>query len=104
MARFHGTTILSVRKGGRVALGGDGQVSIGDTVIKASATKVRSLKAGKVLAGFGRPESQSAFQRFVFAQLPGRTTPGRSTACPNCRMSTYFSSTGRPNCCSTVLP
>jgi ATP-dependent HslUV protease, peptidase subunit HslV len=66
MARFHGTTILAVRKGGRVALGGDGQVSIGDTVIKASATKVRSLKAGKVLAGFAGSvaDALNLFERF----------------------------------------
>ncbi len=50
--RFHGTTILTVRKNGRVALGGDGQVSFGDTVMKGQATKVRTLKGGKVLAGF----------------------------------------------------
>jgi ATP-dependent HslUV protease subunit HslV len=49
---FHGTTILTVRRDGRVALGGDGQVSIGDSVVKSSATKVRTLKGGKVLAGF----------------------------------------------------
>jgi ATP-dependent HslUV protease subunit HslV len=49
---FHGTTILTVRKNGRVALGGDGQVSFGDTIFKSQATKVRSLKAGRVLAGF----------------------------------------------------
>ena len=52
MQTFHGTTILAVRKDGRVALGGDGQVSIGDTVMKSSAVKVRTLKSGKVLAGF----------------------------------------------------
>lgn len=52
MTQFHGTTILAVRKGGRVALGGDGQVSIGDTVVKSNSTKVRTLKGGKVLAGF----------------------------------------------------
>jgi ATP-dependent HslUV protease subunit HslV len=52
MTTFHGTTILTVRKSGRVALGGDGQVSMGDTIFKASAVKVRSLKAGRVLAGF----------------------------------------------------
>jgi ATP-dependent HslUV protease subunit HslV len=52
MSGYHGTTILAVRKAGRVALGGDGQVSIGDTVVKATATKVRALKGGKVLAGF----------------------------------------------------
>ena len=49
---YHGTTILAVRKNGRVALGGDGQVSIGDTVMKAKSVKVRTLKGGKVLAGF----------------------------------------------------
>ena len=49
---FHGTTILSVRKDGRVALGGDGQVTIGESIVKAHATKVRLLKGGKVLAGF----------------------------------------------------
>jgi ATP-dependent HslUV protease subunit HslV len=49
---YHGTTILAVRKNGRLALGGDGQVSIGDTVMKAFSNKVRVLKGGKVLAGF----------------------------------------------------
>jgi len=49
---YHGTTILAVRKNGRLALGGDGQVSIGDTVMKAKSVKVRTLKGGKVLAGF----------------------------------------------------
>jgi ATP-dependent HslUV protease subunit HslV len=49
---FHGTTILGVRKNGRVALGGDGQVSIGETVVKSQSNKVRALKGGKVLAGF----------------------------------------------------
>lgn len=48
----HGTTILAVRKDGKVAVGGDGQVTTGDTVLKAQASKVRSLKGGRVLAGF----------------------------------------------------
>jgi ATP-dependent HslUV protease subunit HslV len=52
MTQYHGTTILAVRKDGRVALGGDGQVSIGDTVMKSRSVKVRALKGGKVLAGF----------------------------------------------------
>src|SRR6188768_4367166 len=52
MMPFHGTTILGVRKNGRVALGGDGQVSIGETVVKSHSNKVRALKGGKVLAGF----------------------------------------------------
>jgi ATP-dependent HslUV protease, peptidase subunit HslV len=46
------TTVLAVRKGGHVAMGGDGQVTMGDTVVKASARKVRVLKDGKILAGF----------------------------------------------------
>jgi ATP-dependent HslUV protease subunit HslV len=49
---FHATTILAVRKDGRVALGGDGQVTLGDTIMKSSAQKVRKLRDGKVLAGF----------------------------------------------------
>jgi ATP-dependent HslUV protease subunit HslV len=49
---WHGTTILSVRKGGRVVIAGDGQVSLGQTVIKANARKVRRLGDGQVIAGF----------------------------------------------------
>ncbi|MFN3459546.1 MAG: ATP-dependent protease subunit HslV [Oceanibaculum sp.] len=51
-AVWHGTTILSVRKGGRVVVAGDGQVSLGPTVIKSNARKVRPLAGGAVLAGF----------------------------------------------------
>ena len=51
-ASWHGTTILSVRKGGKVAMAGDGQVSLGQTVIKANARKVRRLSGGDILAGF----------------------------------------------------
>jgi ATP-dependent HslUV protease subunit HslV len=63
---FHGTTILVVRKAGRVALGGDGQVSIADTIVKSTATKVRSLKGGKVLAGFAGSvaDALNLFERF----------------------------------------
>ena len=49
---WHGTTILSVRKGGKVAMAGDGQVSLGQTVIKANARKVRRIGNGEILAGF----------------------------------------------------
>ena len=49
---WHGTTILSVRKDGRVVIAGDGQVSLGNTVIKASARKVRRMADGQVIAGF----------------------------------------------------
>lgn len=52
MERFRGTTIIAVRHRGRVALGGDGQVTLGDTVVKGSAQKVRKLKDGRILAGF----------------------------------------------------
>src|SRR5205085_2936341 len=49
---WHATTILSVRRGGRVALGGDGQVTLGNTILKADAVKIRKLLDGQVLAGF----------------------------------------------------
>jgi ATP-dependent HslUV protease subunit HslV len=49
---FHGTTILSVRKGKAVAIGGDGQVSMGNTIVKANARKVRRLGSGEVIGGF----------------------------------------------------
>ncbi len=49
---WHGTTILTVRKGGKVVVAGDGQVSLGNTVIKANALKVRTLGDGGVIAGF----------------------------------------------------
>lgn len=66
MTPFHGTTILAVRKDGKVALGGDGQVSIGSSVVKANATKVRALKGGKVLAGFAGSvaDSLTLFEKF----------------------------------------
>jgi ATP-dependent HslUV protease subunit HslV len=66
MTTFHGTTILAVRKDGKVALGGDGQVSIGASVVKANATKVRALKGGKVLAGFAGSvaDSLTLFEKF----------------------------------------
>lgn len=63
---FHATTILAVRKNGRVAMGGDGQVTIGDTVMKANATKVRVLGGGKVLAGFAgaAADAFTLFEKF----------------------------------------
>ena len=63
---FHGTTILAVRKDGKVALGGDGQVTLGDTIVKSRASKVRSLKGGKVLAGFAGSVADgfTLFERF----------------------------------------
>ncbi len=52
MSDFHGTTILSVRRNGQVAVGGDGQVTLGNTVVKSQARKVRRLYRGTILAGF----------------------------------------------------
>ncbi|MDR0996401.1 MAG: ATP-dependent protease subunit HslV [Zoogloeaceae bacterium] len=52
MEQYHGTTILSVRRGPQVALGGDGQVTLGSTVAKQTARKIRTLYQGKILAGF----------------------------------------------------
>jgi ATP-dependent HslUV protease subunit HslV len=66
MEQYHGTTILSVRRGRRVALGGDGQVTLGNIVIKASARKVRTLFDGRILAGFagGTADAFTLFERF----------------------------------------
>ena len=66
MEQYHGTTILSVRRGRRVALGGDGQVTLGNIVIKASARKVRRLYQEKILAGFagGTADAFTLIERF----------------------------------------
>ena len=62
----HATTILALRRGDRVAIGGDGQVTVGDTVMKANAQKVRLLKGGKVLAGFAgaAADAFTLFEKF----------------------------------------
>ncbi len=66
MEPIHATTILCVRKDGRVAMGGDGQVTVGDTVMKAHAQKVRMLKGNKVIAGFagGAADALTLFDKF----------------------------------------
>ena len=66
MEQYRGTTILSVRRSNRVALGGDGQVTLGNIVIKASARKVRTLYNGQILAGFagGTADAFTLFERF----------------------------------------
>ncbi|HYC45852.1 MAG TPA: ATP-dependent protease subunit HslV [Burkholderiales bacterium] len=63
---FHGTTILSVRRGKTVALGGDGQVTLGNVIVKASARKVRRLHQDRILAGFagGTADAFTLFERF----------------------------------------
>ena len=62
----HATTILAVRRGGSIAIGGDGQVTLGNTVVKANARKVRRLANGKVVAGFagGTADAFTLFERF----------------------------------------
>ena len=70
MEQFHGTTIVSVRRNGHVAIGGDGQVSMGNTVMKSNARKVRRLYHGRVIAGFagGTADAFTLFDLFE-AQL-----------------------------------
>jgi ATP-dependent HslUV protease subunit HslV len=66
MEQYHGTTILSARRGNVVALGGDGQVTLGNIVVKASARKVRRLYGERILAGFagGTADAFTLFERF----------------------------------------
>jgi ATP-dependent HslUV protease subunit HslV len=63
---IHSTTILCVRKDERIAMGGDGQVTVGETVMKANAIKVRTLKGGKILAGFAgaAADAFTLFEKF----------------------------------------
>ena len=75
---WHGTTILTVRKGGRVVIAGDGQVSLGQTVIKSNARKVRSLGKGDVIGGFAgaTADAFTLFERLEgkLEQHPGQLT------------------------------
>ncbi len=66
MEQFHGTTIMSARRDGKVALGGDGQITLGNVVVKASARKVRRLYHDRILAGFagGTADAFTLFERF----------------------------------------
>ena len=66
MQEIHATTILSVRRNGKVVIGGDGQVSMGNTVMKGNARKVRRLYKGQVLAGFAgaTADAFTLFERF----------------------------------------
>ena len=75
---WHATTILTVRKGGRVVIAGDGQVSLGATVIKANAKKVRTLGKGDVIGGFAgaTADAFTLFERLEskLEQYPGQLT------------------------------
>lgn len=66
MEQFHGTTILSVRRGDQVVIGGDGQVTLGNTVMKGNARKVRRLYKDQIIAGFagGTADAFTLFERF----------------------------------------
>jgi ATP-dependent HslUV protease subunit HslV len=66
LPRIRATTILAVRRNGTVAIGGDGQVTVGDTVMKAKATKVRAIGDGKLLAGFAgsAADALTLFEKF----------------------------------------
>ena len=66
MEQYHGTTILSVRRGQQVAMGGDGQVTLGNIVVKACARKVRRIHNDRILAGFagGTADAFTLFERF----------------------------------------
>ncbi|MBD3671289.1 MAG: ATP-dependent protease subunit HslV [Gammaproteobacteria bacterium] len=66
MEQYHGTTILCVRRGNKVVMGGDGQVSMGPTIMKGNARKVRRLYHNKVIAGFagGTADAFTLFERF----------------------------------------
>jgi len=73
---WHGTTILTVRKGGTVVIGGDGQVSIGQTIVKSNAKKVRKLGKGDVIGGFAgaTADAFTLFERLEskLEQYPGQ--------------------------------
>ena len=66
MSQIHATTVLAVRRDGRTAIGADGQVTLGDTVMKGNARKVRRLYGGRVVAGFagGTADAFTLFERF----------------------------------------
>jgi len=91
---WHGTTILSVRKGGRVVIAGDGQVTLGATVIKANARKVRPLGDGKVIAGFAgaTADAFTLFERLEgkLEQYPGQLTRACVELAKDWRMDRYL--------------
>ncbi|MBB2963875.1 ATP-dependent protease subunit HslV [Methylobacterium sp. R2-1] len=78
LPQMHATTILMVRKGGRVVIGGDGQVSLGQTIVKGNARKVRRLAKGSVIGGFAgaTADAFTLFERLEakLEQYPGQLT------------------------------
>jgi ATP-dependent HslUV protease subunit HslV len=91
---WHGTTILSVRKKGEVVIAGDGQVSLGQTVIKSNAKKVRRLGGGEVIAGFAgaTADALTLFERLEakLEQHPGQLTRACVELAKDWRMDRYL--------------
>jgi ATP-dependent HslUV protease subunit HslV len=92
--QWHGTTILTVRKGGKVVIAGDGQVSIGQTIIKSNARKVRRLGNGAVIAGFAgaTADALTLFERLEakLEQHPGQLTRACVELAKDWRMDRYL--------------
>src|ERR1700693_744798 len=91
---WHGTTILTVRKGGVVAIGGDGQVTIGQTIVKANAKKVRRLAKGDVIGGFAgaTADAFTLFERLEgkLEQYPGQLMRAAVECAKDCRPDRYL--------------
>ena len=91
---WHGTTILTVRKGGSVVIGGDGQVSIGQTIVKSNAKKVRRLGKGDVIGGFAgaTADAFTLFERLEakLEQYPGQLTRASVELAKDWRTDSYL--------------
>ena len=89
MEQYRGTTILSVRRNGKVVIGGDGQVSLGNTIMKGNARKVRRLYKDQVIAGFagGTADAFTLFERFEakLEQHQGNLTKAAVELAKDCR-------------------
>jgi ATP-dependent HslUV protease, peptidase subunit HslV len=92
--QWHGTTILTVRKGGKVVIAGDGQVSLGQTIIKGNARKVRPLGSGGVIAGFAgaTADAMTLFERLEgkLEQFPNQLTRACVEMAKDWRMDRYL--------------
>jgi ATP-dependent HslUV protease subunit HslV len=90
----HATTVLAVRRDGLVAMGGDGQVTMGDTVVKSTARKVRALKDGKILAGFAGAvaDAFTLFEKLEekLERYPGNLTKAVVELAKDWRMDRYL--------------
>jgi ATP-dependent HslUV protease, peptidase subunit HslV len=92
--QWHGTTILTVRKAGKVVIAGDGQVSLGQTIIKGNARKVRPLGTGQVIAGFAgaTADAMTLFERLEgkLEQFPHQLTRAAVEMAKDWRMDRYL--------------